>query len=143
MHWFYSLIIDKGKYYGSKTKNWQHLNKLYIEGLGFGGGFANAKGLAKLMISLMNEDIIKKETLNQSFEIQNYKHDKTGKMALGWWHGKVKDNQSFYHPGGGGGYSCELRIYPEKGIVRVMMMNKTQSFKDLKLFKRIDELWIN
>ena len=142
MHWIYTILIPTEKYYGSKTKTWQSLNNLYMKGLGFGGGIANARAISALMLALMDHKLMRQPFLNKTFEYQTYKKHKKARQTLGWWHGKVNGHQSFYHPGGGGGYSCEVRIYPDKGLVRVMLMNKTQSLKDLKLFEEIDQLWL-
>jgi hypothetical protein len=35
-------------------------------------------------------------------------------MTLGWFTGRLKDINYFTHAGGGGGYYCEMRIYPQK-----------------------------
>lgn len=143
MHWIYSMLIDKTKYYGSKTKNWQSLNNLYMKGLGFGGGFANSTALTILMLNLMKHELLNESSLKESFTPQKYNTNRIAKQTLGWWHGLVEGHKSYFHPGGGGGYSCEVRIYPESGTVRVMMMNKTQTFGDLKMFSEIDKLWLN
>ncbi len=142
MHWIYSGMVNTDRYYGAKTKKWQSYNNLYMEGVGFGGGFANARGLSKLFIALLNNNIISENTLQATFESQMYNKEKVSKQALGWWNGSVAGNKSYYHPGGGGGYSCEVRVYPEKGIVRIMMLNKTQTYSDLRMFSKIDRLWL-
>lgn len=142
MHWAYSAMVDTKTFYGPKTKKWQSYRDLYMEGIGFGGGFANAQGLAQLHLAVLNHKILSKKTLNISFEPQTYKGDKVGKQTLGWWHESVMGNKAFHHAGGGGGYSCEVRVYPETGTVRIMMMNKTQTMQDLKLYSQIDELWL-
>lgn len=142
MSFLYKLMIDTKIFYGEKTKKWQSFEPLYMKGIGFGGGFSNAQSLAKLYLNVLNHNIISEETLNQTFEQQYYKNNKPAKQSLGWWNEEVKGYKSFHHAGGGGGYSCEVRVYPEKGIVRIMMMNKTQDLSDLKLFSKIDELWL-
>ncbi|WP_169736079.1 serine hydrolase domain-containing protein [Crocinitomix catalasitica] len=142
-HWAYSVMVDKDKYYAHKSKDWQGYKDLYMRGLGFGGGIANARAVAALMQNLMNHGILEASTLEETFKRQIYNSNKTSKQTLGWWHAEVDSRQSFYHPGGGGGYSCEVRIYPKKGQVRVMMMNKTQTIGDLKMFAKIDKLWLN
>lgn len=142
MHWLYSKMVDTDKFYGKKTKDWQSYNNLYMQGIGFGGGFANSKGLAELFLNVLNYNLLNEHTLQTTFEEQIYKKNKVAKQALGWWNGMVSGNKAYHHAGGAGGYSCEIRIYPEKGLVRIMMMNKTQSLRDLKMFSEIDKLWI-
>lgn len=143
MHWLYTIMLDTDKFYGSKTSKWQSYNNLYNEGISFSGGFANATALATLFRAVMKNSILSKETLNQTFEPQYYNSTKQSKQALGWWIGKVNGHINYHHAGGGGGYSCEVCIYPEIGIVRIMMMNKTQTFGDLKMFQKMDELWLD
>jgi len=113
-----------------------------MKGIGFSGGYANARTLSILMLTLMKGQLIESNTLKETFKPQSYGRGKISKQTLGWWHGKVNGYQSYFHPGGGGGYSCEVQIYPDTGLVRVMIMNKTQTFGDLKLFKTIDKLWL-
>ena len=143
MHFIYSKMVDTEKYFGSKTKDWQSYKNLHMEGVGFGGGFANSRALAQLFLQVLDYQIISEKTLNLTFEKQYYKKNKQSKMCLGWWHENVNGNICYHHAGGGGGYTCEVRVYPEKGIVRIMMMNKTQAFSDLKLFSKIDKLWLD
>lgn len=143
MHWLYSMMVDTDTYYGHKTKQWQAYQDLYMEGLGFGGGFANAQGLSQLFVALLKHDILEENTLNLTYAPQTYNGGKVSKQTLGWWKGESNALPCYHHAGGGGGYSCEVRVYPETGIVRIMMMNKTQTINDLKMFSKIDELWLD
>lgn len=142
MHWIFSSMVDTDKFYAAKVGRWQTYNNLYMKGVGFGGGFANTGGLAKLYVDVLNHKVLKEQTLNSTFESQYYKKNKKSKQTLCWWTGEVNGYKAFHHAGGGGGYSCEIRVYPEKGIVRIIMMNKTQDFSDLKLFSKLDKLWL-
>ena len=143
MHWLFSMMVDTKKYYGVQHKDWQSYKDLYIDGVGFGGGFANARGLAELFMAVHKNKIVNGESLQSTFEVQTYKDGKKeSKHALAWWRGNVNGHQSFHHAGGGGGYSVEVRYYPDLGTVRVMMMNTTQTIGDLKRFENIDKLWL-
>jgi len=82
MQLVYSIMVDTKKYYGTKTKDWQSVHNLYIEGYGFGGGFANAKGLAKIFTELNSYNLLNEETLLTTFEPQHYKNNKVSKQSF-------------------------------------------------------------
>ena len=58
-------------------------------------------------------------------------------MALGWFTGSLKGTNYVCHAGGGGGYYCEIRIYPALRIASVLLRNRS-SFGDLRLLDKID-----
>lgn len=143
MHFVFSKMVDTDTYFGPKYDRWQSYHPLYMEGVGFGGGFANAQGLADLFLAVLDHKILSEETLKLTFEPQTYKKGKESKQALGWWLGSLHGQTCFHHAGGGGGFSCDIHIYPQQGIVRIMMMNRTQSFSDLRMFTKVDKLWFD
>jgi hypothetical protein len=46
-------------------------------------------------------------------------------MCLSWFKGIINGQTFFTHAGGGGGYYCELRIYPDKNLGAVILFNRT------------------
>ena len=46
-------------------------------------------------------------------------------MTLGWHIGSVDGTRFFFKEGGGGGFHCMMRVYPEDGIGTVLMTNAT------------------
>jgi len=57
---------------------------------------------------------------------ENYTtNNKATGMCLSWFTGKLNGKQYFAHAGGGGGYYCEIRIYPDLGVGNVIMFNRT------------------
>lgn len=46
-------------------------------------------------------------------------------MTLGWHIGRLGRVRFFYKEGGGGGFHCMMRIYPDRGLGTVMMTNAT------------------
>jgi hypothetical protein len=51
-------------------------------------------------------------------------------MTLSWFSGSLNDTKFYTHAGGGGGYYCEIRLYPEKKMASVIMFNRTGVSKE-------------
>ena len=58
-------------------------------------------------------------------------------MMLGWHIDEINGVTSYYKEGGGAGFHCEMRIYPENGLASVIMANKT-SFNSRKILSELD-----
>jgi hypothetical protein len=58
-------------------------------------------------------------------------------MTLGWNVGHVNGTVYFFKEGGGGGFHSEMRLYPEKDIASVVMVNSTV-FNSTKFLNRMD-----
>lgn len=140
MHFLYGFMVDKKKYYDTKQDGFQGYKNLYVNGASYGGSFTNARGLVNYAQVLMkhNSPLLSNEFKEQLFTVQKLSNGKSSGHTLGWFI-KEKNGITYYsHPGGGGGYSCEVRIYPDKGIVSVYMMNTTQLLSHLKLLDKLD-----
>ncbi|MBN1117776.1 MAG: beta-lactamase family protein [Bacteroidales bacterium] len=136
----YKMVADK-KYWLKKEGKFYSFEDLYINHSSYGGAFASSHAMLALGQELLNSDntILKPETIKEMFTEQKLSNGKNAGHALGWWIGELDGHKYYYHPGGGGGYSCELRVYPDLGVVSVVMMNKTQDFSDLKLLSKFDK----
>ncbi len=145
MHFLYSLLVDTKKYYDIKQDGFQGYKNLYVNGTSYGGIITSARGLLNYGLVLMqrNSPLLSDTYKNELFTTQKLKNGKSSGHTLGWFV-KEKNGVRYYsHPGGGGGYSCEVRIYPDKGIVSVYMMNTTQLPSHLKLLNKLDAYFIN
>jgi hypothetical protein len=58
-------------------------------------------------------------------------------MTLGWHIAGRNGRRLFYKEGGGGGFHCMMRLYPDEGIGTVVMTNAT-GFDVAKLLDVID-----
>lgn len=137
----YKAMVDK-KYWAPKEGGFYKFNKLHINFPSYGGAFANAESLLMLGQELLNpkSKLLKPETVKLMMTEQNTNKGKPCGHTLGLWLGEVNGQKYVCHPGGGGGFSIELRMYPDKGLVSVLQMNKTQTFKDLKFLSELDEI---
>ena len=62
-------------------------------------------------------------------------------MCLSWFKGELNGQKFFTHAGGGGGYYCEIRIYPETGIGSVVFLNRTGLF-DQRFLDKVDIFYL-
>ena len=59
-------------------------------------------------------------------------------MCLSWFSGELNGNRYFSHAGGGGGYYCEIRLYPDPGIGSVLFFNRT-GMRDERFLDKVDK----
>ena len=57
---------------------------------------------------------------------------------LGWFVGELKGQKYFAHAGGGGGYYCEIRIYPDINRGSVIFFNRS-GMRDERILDEFDE----
>ena len=58
-------------------------------------------------------------------------------MTLGWHIGELDNKVFYFKEGGGAGYHCEMRVYPEHDLATVVMSNST-SFDVKKFLNKYD-----
>ena len=63
-------------------------------------------------------------------------------MTLGWFTGKLNEVNYFTSAGAGGGYYCEMRIYPEKNLITAIMFNRS-GIGDERFLDKIDQLFLS
>ena len=59
-------------------------------------------------------------------------------MCLSWFSPHLNGVGYFAQAGGGGGYYCEIRIYPEQSLGSVIMFNRT-GIKDERYLDKVDK----
>jgi len=66
--------------------------------------------------------------------------NKSAGMCLSWFSGELNGHQYVAHAGGGGGYYCEIRIYPRPGIASAIFYNRT-GMKDERMLDKVDRYY--
>ncbi|MBK7650877.1 MAG: hypothetical protein IPJ20_09180 [Flammeovirgaceae bacterium] len=81
--------------------------------------------------------------IGKCFFVENFttQGKQTG-MCLSWFSGQMDGNKYFAHAGGGGGYYCEIRLYPSNGIGSVIMFNRT-GMSDERFLDKLDKYVLN
>ena len=128
-----------GQYEGS----WLHINNVYINGPSFGGVISSSKAISRILQDLLND---KSHILSENMKDQLYAQQKTATgepidMTLGWHIGSLGDSKYYFKEGGGAGFHCEMRIYPDNGLASVIIVNKT-SLNTKKELNQLDSGFI-
>ncbi len=121
------FMMDKSKFYGPVEGKWNSFNNLYLNGAPHGGLIGTPQAFVTYLQALLKEDsgLISEDSKTLLFkENETIDNKKTG-MALGWFVGELEGQKYFAHAGGGGGYYCEIRIYPEINRGSVIFFNRS------------------
>ena len=131
------FFMDRKKFIAYNHESWMAFKNFYLSGKAYGGFIGNVRGLASyLQLFLSNQIFENKETKALMFAEQK------GGMSLGWFTGKLNSDPFVCHAGGGGGYYCEIRIYPQLGLASALLRNKS-NFNDLRLLDKLDAPFVS
>lgn len=119
-------LIDP-QYIGPYDGRWLRIEPHYLNGPAFGGLVGTANGFSTfLRDQLQPRSLLFDARARELFyESQQTSKGRTVPMTLGWHIGRLKGRRFFFKEGGGGGFHCEMRLYPEPGVGTVVMTNAT------------------
>lgn len=130
-----TFLLNRKKFMRAVNNHWSAFNNHYVNGSPYGGLIANADGVADYLRALLQEKLLNKTSLAQFFTIQK------DNMCLSWYKGKLGEHDYVCHAGGGGGYYCELRLYPRLQKGSALLTNRS-GFSDQRLLDNIDRHFI-
>ncbi len=139
-----SFLIDKSKFTDKTECKWNPFKDFYVNGVSYSGLIGTSNALVKYIQELLkpNCKLITDDYKKMLF-VENYNNsNKLTGMCLSWFSGQLNGKQYFAHAGGGGGYYCEIRIYPDLGIGSVIMFNRS-GMSDERFLDRLDQYVIN
>jgi D-alanyl-D-alanine carboxypeptidase len=125
INWILGFLIDKDKYVHKSVDGWKAFKPFYINGKAYGGIMANGRALMHYLQALMQNKLLSSDMFREMTTPQQITSGKSTEMALGWFVGELNGHQYVCHAGGGGGFYCEIRIYPYLGLGSVIMTNRT------------------
>jgi len=132
------FVIDR-RFLGSYEGHWLRLNSHYLNGPAFGGLIGTSRGFSRfLQDQLRTESSLLVRESKRLLETRQT--DGAGRpipMTLGWHVGESHGAAYFFKEGGGGGFHCEMRVYPKRGIATVVLANST-NFSSTGFLDRID-----
>lgn len=132
------FMIDKDRYTENYGGRWIQFKNLYVNGSAYGGIIGNAAGFGNYLQALLKTSVlISDEYKSKLFTRQRTNDGRETKICLSWFVGNVNGETYFAHAGGGGGYYCEIRMYPKLNRASVIMFNRT-GLSDERFLDRID-----
>lgn len=137
---FLGFLISKSKYIDITEGKWNSFKDNYVNGVSYGGLIGTPNAFVKYIQELLKPNCkLISDHYKKMLFIENYtNNNKAMGMCLSWFKGQLNGKQYYAHAGGGGGYYCEIRIYPDLGIGSVIMFNRT-GITDERFLDKIDK----
>ncbi|ESU24833.1 beta-lactamase [Flavobacterium enshiense DK69] len=138
------FFIDKTKFMEGAEGKWRPFKKFYANGTSYGGLIGTPLAFIAYIQELMkdNSALISDKYKQMLFEENKNCNGKNTAMCLSWFVGELNGRKYFAHAGGGGGYYCEIRIYPDIKTGSVIFFNRT-GITDERYLDKLDNFYIN
>jgi CubicO group peptidase (beta-lactamase class C family) len=133
------LMMNTKKYMGASTGIWKPINPVYMNGTAYGGLISNTGGIIKYAQEILkkNNDLISEDNKQRMFSENKTTDGKNTGMCLSWYKGSLQGQPYYAHAGGGGGFYCELRLYPEMKKGSFIILNRS-GFSDRRMLDDLD-----
>ncbi len=137
------FFIDRSKFMAGPELKWKPFKPIYVNGAPYGGLIGTPDSFMKYIQDLLRPDCrlitndYRKMLFTENYTVSN----KPTGMCLSWFRDQVCGETYFSHAGGGGGYYCEIRIYPDRGIGSLVFFNRT-GMSDQRFLDRIDRIYL-
>lgn len=136
------FLLDKKRYMGESFDGWTNFLPMYVNGSAYGGLVGTPGGFITFAQDLLQRDsqLLTMESRREMWEDNRLHNGRLSGMSKGWFRGNLSGNPYVCHAGGGGGFYCELRLYPESGLGSAVFMNRS-GFSDERFLDRADAGW--
>jgi len=120
------FLIDRDLIGGS-TGRWTEILPHYVNGAAFGGLVGTARAFSTFLRDQLRDRsvLIGSEAKRMLYDARTAAPGLHVPMTLGWHVGQTDKGRYFYKEGGGGGFHCLMRLYPDRGLGTVLMTNAT------------------
>ena len=114
---------------GKSVGSWTSFKTIYMNGPAYGGLMGNARGWSKFLQDQLsdNSKVMSAGVRKLFYETQRTSEGEEIDMTLGWHKGTFKGTSYYYKSGGGPGFSCNIRIYPDAGLATVWLSNRMEA----------------
>ena len=137
------FVFDKQKYTLGKEDKWNAFKTIYVNGPSYGGLFGSGNSFVRYIQELLKPEckLISSEYKKLLFEENILNNGKASGMCLSWFKGDLNGQTYYSHAGGGAGFYCEIRIYPELNRGSVIMFNRS-GMNDARFLDKVDKYLI-
>lgn len=139
----FGFFLDKKRFMGEKTDGWKSFLPFYVNGSAYGGLLGKPGAFITFIQDLLRPDsrLLSPESRREMFTENRLNDGRATGMSLSWYAGNLQGHPYYCHAGGGGGYYCEIRIYPASGLGSVLFTNRS-GFTDERLLDKTDAAFI-
>jgi len=143
MNFLMGSFLDKSKFMDKAQGKWKPFKTFYINGSPYGGLIGTANSFRKYVQELLTKDnsLLGDQSKNLLFTENHTNDNRSTGMCLSWFCSQMNGVKYFAHPGGGGGFYCELRLYPEINRGSVIMFNRT-GISNERFLDKIDKYFV-
>jgi CubicO group peptidase (beta-lactamase class C family) len=136
-----SFLLDKKRFMGEATNGWKSFLPIYLNGAAYGGLLGTPGAFMAFAQDLLKagSQLLSTESKRTMWQENLLNSGKASGMSLGWFKGNLRGQAYAHHAGGGGGFYCELRVYPESGFGSIVMTNRS-GFSDERFLDKADTL---
>lgn len=137
------FLFDKTRFKKGTEGKWDSYKVIYVNGPSHGGLLGTGGAFVRYIQELLKTDsqLISEEYKVLLFEENILNNGKPSKMCLSWFKGDLDGKTYYCHTGGGAGFYCEIRIYPELEKGSVIMFNRS-GMSDKRILNKVDKLLI-
>ena len=131
------MFMQSKSYTYKASKKWKAFHPCLVNGSAYGGLIATPVGVQAYLQALLQNKLLSLESKQMMFTEQKLTNGEYSGKALGWFTGSLGRQYYVCHAGGGGGFYCEIRIYPKLQKASFVLMNKS-GFSDKRLLDKLD-----
>lgn len=123
---------------GGYEDGWLRIRDHYVNGPAFGGLVGSSLAFGRFLQDqlMVESSLFDNPTRALFYQQQQTSDGRPIPMTLGWHIGEGDSERYFFKEGGGGGFHCMMRVYPEAGLGMVVMCNAT-AFDVNRLLDRV------
>lgn len=138
------FFIDKSKFMDKPEGKWRPFKTFYVNGQSYGGLIGKPISFVRYVQEILkdNSGLVSSECRKMLFQENKSNNGRNTGMCLSWFSGQLGGYNYYAHAGGGGGFYCEIRIYPGLNIGSVVFFNRT-GMSDERYLDKLDKLYIN
>lgn len=136
---FLGMFVDKSKHMNRAEGKWKSFNNFHVNGASYGGLIGKPIAFVEYIQDLLKDSskLISKEHKKLLFDENITNTGKRTGMCLSWFLGNLNEIVYYTHAGGGGGYYCEIRIYPDLKLGSVIFFNRS-GMSDERFLDKVD-----
>jgi CubicO group peptidase (beta-lactamase class C family) len=121
-------FVIASEWIGGYEDRWLQIHDHFLNGPAFGGLVGTAGGFGKFLQDQLrpHSRLFADPTRELFYTPQRTNQGATVPMSMGWHIKNSSGVRFFYKEGGGGGFHCMMRVYPESRMASVVMTNATR-----------------